>query len=32
LTRLPGKVIFYNIAATVPDDADVERVEFYLDG
>ncbi len=32
LIRLPGKVIFYNIAATVPDDADVERVEFYLDG
>jgi hypothetical protein len=32
LTRMPGKAIYYNIAARVPADADVERVEFYMDG
>lgn len=32
LTRMPGKPIYYTIAATVPLSLNVERLEFYMDG
>lgn len=32
LTRMSDKPIYYNIAASVPISADVERVEFTMDG
>jgi hypothetical protein len=32
LTRMPGELIYYNIAASVPTGADIDRLEFYMDG